>query len=536
MLAHLRAHWVGWTLGLCLVVQCLPVLVTRVLPFHDSGGIIGLGGVLAHLDDPATRVREFFQVDYGAYPSIGYFGWAFLAALVHVPADVAFNLFIALFCLAGPPLALVLALRAFGKPAALALLALPIGFHHQIWYGFLGSAAAVTGLLLALAFARRLIDQPTPGNHLGLAGATLFVALCHPFTLAMTLALVAPVLVWPAPAGSTMWRRPVFARLARVACFVPTLIFLATWARHFFGAGATPDPVPWTSRLVRELRLQRPPLAEDLRIFFDWLGGGYRSGFDDVITAVALGVLALFLAVGVRGEPPAQRRGTALWLGWAGLVLALGYLLLPMKIFWPTYWWGLRVRCVVPLFLVAVAGVRVTRRGLPAWGALAGAATGLVFAVYVTADFRGHWRGRALEGYQEALAAIPPGKTLLYFPVLSESHYTLPHPYLAQYYVARTGGRASPYLGGHAGSYWVTQRPGPDAPAWGDRALFSWADHGFGYDYFLVELPADPPAIDPMETVPVEAVTRLTAKGRWRLYRRDRPPLPGEGSSREQVP
>src|SRR4051812_4229024 len=431
-LAFWRARWVEALLALGLIVQCLPVLLTRVLPFHDAAGIVGLGGVLAHLDDP--RTRDFYTIDFGAYPSIGYFGWALLAAKLHVPVGLAFNGFIALFCLAGPPLALLLVLRAFGKPKALALLALPIGYHHQIWYGFLGSAAAITGLLLALAFARQMVERPRPGNHLGLAAATLFVALCHPFALAITLAVVAPVLVWPAPAGRR-WLIPV-----RLACFVPTALFLAAWARRFFGAGSgdARHGASWTFRLARELRLQRPPLGEDLATFFHWLGGGYLGRFDDVITAVAVVMLLFFLVAGVRGEPAPDRRGGALWLGWAALVLALGYLLLPNKIYWPTYWWGLRVRCVVPLFLVAVAGVRVSRRGLPAWAAIPAAAAGLIFAIYVSADFRGHWRGRALDGFDQAIAAIPPGQSLLYFAVFPEPHYTLPHPYIAQYYVART--------------------------------------------------------------------------------------------------
>jgi hypothetical protein len=525
----LRERWVEVLLGVGIAVQCLPVLLTRVLPFHDAAGVIGLSGVLAHLDDPVTR--DFYTVDYGAYPSIAYFGWAWLAAQLHVPVDAAFNVFIALFCLAGPPLALLLVLRAFRKPRLLALLALPIGYHHQIWYGFLGSAAAITGLLLALAFARELAERPRLANHVGLAAATLFVALCHPFALALTLMVVAPVLVWPAPAG----RRWLMA--VRLGCFLPTVLFLAAWARSFFGAGATDarDGASWTFRLARELRLQRPPLGEDLAIFFQWLNGGYLGHVDDVITAVALAGLAVFLIAGVRGQPTSNR-GSSLWLGWAGLALALGYLLLPMKLYWPTYWWGLRGRCVVPLFLVAVAAVRVRPRGLPAWAAVPSALAGLIFAIYVGADFRGHWRGRALEGFDQAIAAVPPGHSLLYFAVFPEPHYTLPHPYIAQYYVARTGGRATPFLGGHPGSYWVTQKPAPEAPPWGDRTQFVWQDHGLGYDYFLVEMPLEGPQIDPLSNVPTGAVTKLVSRGPWRLYRRERPPLPGDGGSREYAP
>jgi hypothetical protein len=532
-LAFLRARWVEVLLGLGLFAQCLPLLVTRVLPFHDSAGIIGLGGVLSHLGDPATRVREFFDVDFGAYPSIGYFGWAWLAAALRVPMDVAFNLFIAIFCLCGPPLALLLVLRAFGKPRALALLALPIGYHHQIWYGFLGSAAAITGLLLALGFARLLVDRPRLGSHLGLATALLFTAICHPFTLAMTLVVVAPVLIWPA-SGPRRW----LASLARGACFLPMGLFLGAWARHFFGAGAVDASanVSFTTHLARELRLQRPPLGEDLGTFFEWLGGGYLGRFDDVVTVVALVVLAAFLIAGVRAQEPVRDRGGARWLGWAALVLALGYLLLPNKVYWPTYWWGLRVRCVAPLFLVAIAGVRRSRHGLPAWAAVPAALAGLVFATYVTADFRGHWRARALDGFDEALAVVPAGKTLLYFAVFPEPHYTLPHPYIAQYYVARTGGRATPFLGGHPGSYWVTQKPVPEAPPWGDRTQFDWQDHGLGYEYFLVEFPLAGSRIDPLTNVPANAVTQVFSKGQWRLYRRERAPLPGDGGSRAADP
>src|SRR3954463_15558285 len=94
----LRERWVEVLLGVGIVAQCLPVLLTRVLPFHDAAGIIGLGGVLAHLDDPATR--DFYTIDFGAYPSIGYFGGALLAPKLPLPVDAAFNVFIALFCLA----------------------------------------------------------------------------------------------------------------------------------------------------------------------------------------------------------------------------------------------------------------------------------------------------------------------------------------------------------------------------------------------------------------------------------------------------
>ena len=112
-------------------------------------------------------------------------------------------MFTALFSLLGPLAATLLLLSAFGRPLHLALLVLPVSYHHQVWFGFLGSSAAITGILLALAFARRSSIGPALGNHLGLAGALLFVAAAHPFPLALTLAAVAPLLVWPALAAAS---------------------------------------------------------------------------------------------------------------------------------------------------------------------------------------------------------------------------------------------------------------------------------------------------------------------------------------------
>ena len=211
----------------------LPLLMTRVLPFHDASGIIGLGGALNHRDDPAARVGEFYQLDIRAYPSALYFGWLWLLGNLGIGAEVAVSLFIAVFVLAGPVLALLLVLHSFRRPLWLALLVLPVSYHHQVWFGFLGSSAAITGLLLALAFARRAVDRASWGNIAGLASAILFVAAAHPFSLALTLMVIAPLLLWP-PAGGRGWRRWLRAGGLRALALLPSLLFLSSWFSGFF--------------------------------------------------------------------------------------------------------------------------------------------------------------------------------------------------------------------------------------------------------------------------------------------------------------
>ncbi len=563
--AGVRWAWGGgwsqrwWRVGLMIGVVALvvPLCGGRALPFHDASGIVGLGGALALRDDPAARVRELYDIDIRAYPSSLYFGWAYLAGALGVPMDVAFSVFTALFSLWGPLLATLLLLSAFGRPLYLALLVLPVAYHHQIWYGFLGSSAAVSGVIAAIAFARRTIDRPGVGNHLGLAGALLFVAAAHPFPLALTLVAVAPLLLWPGTRGvggdggspASVRARAVVGRLATL---VPTAVFLAGWVSSFFGKRS--GEVSVVRRAIAELGLHAPSLS-DARTFVEWLGNGYKSGWDELPPLVALLCLAAFIVVGARppsgarpssgAQPPpaaapvtsaqpaprgwrsvasALRRDGLQWvgLGWPVLVFGLGYLFLPMKLMWPDFWWGVRVRCVFPLFLLLVALPRVRARGLPAWAAAPALAAGVGLLAYITYDFSAHWRGRCLPGFDQAIAAIPPGRSVLAFPAMPDRHYTLGHPYLAQAYVARKGGRVVPYLGGHPGAYWITMKPPPPSPPWGDPAAFVWPLHAAGWDYFLLERPAlGPVPPDPMRLAPPGSVSVVSAAGRWILWRRN---------------
>jgi hypothetical protein len=512
---------VGMVMGVLAVVG--PLFASRLLPFHDASGIVGLGGALALRDDPAARVPELYDIDIRAYPSSLYFGWAYVAGVLGVPMDIAFSVFTAVFSLWGPLLATLLLLSAFGRPLHLALLVLPVAYHHQIWFGFLGSSAAVTGIILAVTFARRIIDRPSLGNHLGLAGAVLFVAAAHPFPLALTLVALAPLLFWPA--------RPL-AIAARAATLLPTAVFLLGWARGFFGGRS--GEVSVLRRALAELPLQSPSWSDAPR-FVEWLGNGYKTGWDELAPLLALVTVALLIALGTR--PPAanapaspntdailpryHRLLSFVGPGWPVLIFACGYLFFPMKIVWPEFWWGVRVRCVIPLYLLLLALPRVRSRGLPAWTVAPAAAAGLALLGYIGYDFATHWRGRCLQGFDQAIAAIPPGQSVLAFPALPDPHYTRGHPYLAQTYVARKGGRVVPYLGGHPGSYWITLKPPPPSPPWGDPAAFVWEQHASGWDYFLLERPVGaPPPPDPMLLAPPGAVRVAFAGERWILWSR----------------
>jgi hypothetical protein len=307
----LRERWVEVLLGLGIVAQCLPLLLTRVLPFHDAAGIVGPGvGARppATIRGRATSTPSTSGLSLDRLLRLGLAG-----ASLHVPSDAAFNVFIALFCLAGPPWPCCWCCGAFGKPRPWPCWRLPIGYHHQIWYGFLGSAAAITGLLLALAFARALIERPRPGNHLGLAAAMLFVALCHPFALAMTLAVVAPLLFWP-PGAALGRSRPGSPASAHAA--VPRGLGTAVLRRADRATRATPPPGPSGSRASCACSARRWARTWATSST-GWAAATWATSTRSS-PAVALVVLAIFLAGGVRGEPPVERRGGSAVAGLGG--------------------------------------------------------------------------------------------------------------------------------------------------------------------------------------------------------------------------
>ena len=176
-------------------------------------------------------------------------------------------------------------------------------------------------------------------------------------------------------------------------------------------------------------------------------------------------------------------------------------------------------------------------RGLPAWAAAPALAAGLAMFGYITYDFSSYWRGRVLVGFEQALAAIPPGRSVLVFPDLPDAHYTEGHPYLPQIYVARKGGRVVPYLGGHPGAYWITMKEPPPSPPWGDPARLRLGTTRRRLRLLPARAPGGRPATDPMRFAPPGAVGVVSAHGQWVLYSGSLPasPCPAEPGTAEKA-
>lgn len=536
-------RWFWPVFALALAVNVLPLLVTRYLPFNDLCGATGLIGAWAHRHDAASRVTSYFDFNVHAGPNVFFYAVT-MPLSAFLPATVATNLFVAIFCVAALPCALLFALRAFDKEPTLALLAFPITYHRCLWYGFAGSVAAVPILLLVLGLANQTFVAQRWGWRDGaLAVALVLLAASHAFLFLFTAALVVVWAILAVGQPGAWWRRG--------AVVIPSLVYLGP----FLGALLTRGAPGGSGGMLHEIWARRRPFSAYLADAHDWFLNGYASAVDEwlaglfVLTLVALLIRGIRSAgarpssppVGVEaGADPAAGRlarwRSRLWrarVPLAFVAAVAGYFLLPMTLPLPTQdhrprdWWAVNVRLLIPAVLLAVASTRTSRRGLPRWSVLPVVAAGMLYAGYLTYDFHTWWARTELDGFRQALDAVPEGQRLLplYPPFEDERHYShFPMGYLADYYVAERGGTTAPILAEMPEEFWIIWKPIGPGPAWGMARSFVWSRHARDWDYFLVKQPApgNGPPTRVFADAPPAAVTKIFERGLWSVWRHNR--------------
>jgi len=517
-----RWFWPCFIVG--LVACALPFVLAPVLPLCDVNGHAGLVGALLQRSHPGSRVAEYFAFDVHASPNALYQGLVLALGKV-LPLRVASNLFVIVFCVVGPPLCYLFALRVLGRPPALAFLALAAVFHRSLWFGFVDSVAAGGLLFLEVAFLERAFTRSRwSWWDAGLCVTLLAISVAHAF---MFLVAVGLWLLFAALA----WRQPSPA-YRRLVVGLPALGYLLPWLLPTFAGGhrgGSGQP-----GMLGQLWQQRQGWSTYLSNVHQWFLDGYVSSVDELVAIVFAATLLAALLVGAR---PATRPGVApvpaptpadRWWASRHLVaaagLAAGYLLLPMSIEQPFGWWAINVRLLVPLLLMLGLLIPVRPRGLPPWAFAPLGIAATLYGLYVAHDFRRWWVGVELRGFDGAIQAIPVGQRVhaIYPTFEQERHYShFPMGHIVDWYVSDRGGTATPWMTSHPKEVWARPLARPSA-AWGLHNLFVWSRHARYWDYFLVKQPAPgngPPYV-PFHDAPAGAVTRVYESGLWSVWKR----------------
>jgi hypothetical protein len=321
--------------------------------------------------------RARFDALFGARPLQPY--WAMYAPALLLSSVISVEHAARVMAAAGMlgvPLAALRLVRSEGADPLAALLALPLAFSLNFWWGFVPFLDGLALALLALPFARRFADGRA--SPLALAAWSIGICLGH----GTVWLLFAIWLAWLLQDARAPLRRWLHAGLA----LAPALAFLA-WYRAQLPPEVTRETL-WHPLGTKLWSLAHVP----------FLAG-------DGALEIAL-VLLFFAGVALACIGERERGRMRRWGGLAALMLAL-WLALPHCLGGLSF---LYQRFLTPFqfFLIPCAATRIRRRALFVTGALA------LFALDLGASakiFRAH--DRDTRDLEACLSRAEPGATMI---------------------------------------------------------------------------------------------------------------------------
>jgi hypothetical protein len=448
----------------CGAALAAPFWVGRFVPLLDLPQHLAVVAVLRHHGDPAWGFDRFFDTQWGEFTPYWTFylvtGALSLVLSIETAARVALSLYALAFPLAGLALA-----RAFGRSPWLGLLAAPLAFSTNLYYGFISYCSGVLLMMWLLGAFERQLVAPRRARWLGLAigGAVLFFTHVQVFAFFVALASV-----WGIVRAGVPWRR----RLVQAAALLPaTSGLFVPWCYRQFLAGRVGVAGEHDFGRLGRMRPSFRPVGESLLELPDAIAGAFQDGSDRGLFACWVALVAL---AGLR------LRTRALIL--SGLALA-AYFAAPLAI---TGQWnvGPRFAWTAALLLIpamAAEGTRAARVGV-----LAAALTLLVAgnAARQHAAF-----DREVGPLDEALESIPRGSRVapLMFDPRGAVLEQWPYLHIGQYAMVRRGGMTAFNLG-RVAAFPIRLR---DARSWPHTDVFRPRDFRFDvlgshYDYFLL--------------------------------------------------
>ena len=215
-------------------------MVPAYLPLVDFPQHVALHAIWDNIGDPAYSLNGRFLVTLATPYALPHL-IAHLASLVFGPeGGLRFALALSL---AAFPLGALVLLRAFGRPAELALAAAPAALSFVYWYGFTSYVMALPLILVGIGCARRCAVTGRIRELVVLAVVGLVAVATHGFAF-----LVLLLLGGVAALATT---RSIARLAATAAALVPGIAWSVVWALSF-ASGPHPEPIPTEYGFVRD--------------------------------------------------------------------------------------------------------------------------------------------------------------------------------------------------------------------------------------------------------------------------------------------
>ena len=484
--------------GLLSALSLLPIWIGRYLPLLDYPNHLAMVFIWRRLHDPAWGFEPFYATRF--VPSPNWAPYVIEYALGALFSDEAAQKLLLSLAVLGLPAAFAWLAHRWGRDPRLCVFAFPLAWNVNLAHGFLSYVAGLPVLFAALAALDRNTTRPSWRS--GAVAALLGVA-CYGFhllTWGLFLAIGAP--------SAIARPRPWSLRRALVSA-APTVPALGVALVAF----------AWGRTLTTHWRLGGAvggiynDLFGNLTMIPSWLIDLFPGHADEW----AAGALALALVglLAFRRRPPAPNPtlSPAWQVEMAFALTLLLYLSLPRSLTSPFYWYAVnrRLAVVVMLFLVLLVPGKLETRAGKAWLALATAAGAFYLGVLALEVHRFNVRMR---DFDRVMQSVPPRKQvqLLMFKNRDPAFNVAVFNQWSSWVQLRQGGYQPFNLDQGFPIVATKQLP---APPWDEPNRFTLAEHGTGWDYFLVYgRDGDPFAVQP------GGVRLLRRVGEWALFGR----------------
>lgn len=512
----MRKHVFPFVFGSCLLVTVLPLWVARHLPSVDLPQHLFLIHVLSHLGDPSLPYQDL----YVARPGLTYltFYYSVKAMAGALGVETAMRLWLTAV-LAGIPLSLLLLLRALGRSKWLALLACPLVYTDNFYWGLVSFLSSLPLTFLVMAFFVRSLEVPVLETRrhwtaLGLSCLSLvLLQLTHGAGIIFP-AVALPLLLLTTPSDWTRRFRACLALAPGVALF---LVWLFSGVTHGRKLGSPGEAWKASGPLFDSANwVFHPPLGKAGQLV-ELLGNGFWN-FDDrpaVYAVAAAGLLAAVLGL-VRRQPAtkgllARSRPALLFL----LALAC-FLFLPQDIKGYMYQLYPRYSQVAALLAIAVLPFPFG----PSYKAFVPVAAAVALYSGVNLSLLFHRFDVEAENFEMLVKDIPPKARIMHLVTDWGSRHATHAVYLhyAALAALRVDGVPSFSLATDP-SFPVGYREGKQVPAspWEWRPTETSWEQARWYDVYLSRDNLTPDAIFRPHASELEQVARAD---RWRLFRK----------------
>ena len=472
-------------LGVATAFTALPLWSAHYLPLVDLPQHLHLINVMGHLDDPNTLYPEIFKPRGQITPYLGYYYAVWLLAKL-VGLFAANQLFLTLVAVL-TPVSLAVLLEALGRNPWLSLLACPLFYGDNFYWGFINFCAALPLLFFAMAlFVNTLTLPPDPKYRREILLGLLVVSVQLMHIQAFFFAAIAlPLLLAMTPSDK-------LRRLRAAGAALPGALIFAIYSIGRLGDKPDVAPgAPWHAwgPILSKQNLSFNTVEKNWAQLPELLANGFKDNADRPVVTWLVAAALLTIVASLISKPkeapgatwPARLRGVAL----AALALVM-FLYLPFDIRGYIYYLNFRFAELFAL-LVIVALPFPGTQGLRLAVVAASVSIAVVYGMTLASHF--HDFDREANAIDAITHAVPQKAKIAALSFDTNSAIAL-HPvylHIASYPALERGGITSFSFASTPHSPLAYQRNPPPAPAseWYADG-FDYRTYGAYYDVFLV--------------------------------------------------